>query len=80
MVAYTHARARDVQSFGSSTHISNWQFGRTLAGDQLSPYRGISLFDQTHKLTATGTYTKKLDGRLEHGLHRDLFRRVRLAA
>ena len=58
MVAYTHARARDVQSFGSSTHISNWQFGRTLSGDQLSPYRTISLFDQTHKLTGTGTYTK----------------------
>ena len=58
MVAYTHARARDVQSFGSSTHISNWQFGRTLSGNQLEPFRGISLFDQTHKLTATGTYTK----------------------
>ena len=37
-IAYTHARARDVQSFGSSTHISNWQFGRTLSGDQLSPF------------------------------------------
>ena len=58
-VAYTHARARDVQSFGSSTHISNWQFGRTLSGDQLSAFRGISLFDQTHKLTGTGTYTKQ---------------------
>ena len=57
-VAYTHARARDVQSFGSSTHISNWQFGRTLSGDQNSEFRGISLFDQTHKLTGTGTYTK----------------------
>jgi outer membrane receptor for ferrienterochelin and colicin len=57
-VAYTHARARDVQSFGSSTHISNWQFGRTLSGDQFSPFTGISLFDQTHKLTGTGTYTK----------------------
>lgn len=58
LVAYTHARARDVQSFGSSTHISNWQFGRTLSGDQLRPFTGISLFDQTHKLTGTGTYTK----------------------
>ncbi len=57
-VAYTHARARDVQSFGSSTHISNWQFGRTLSGDQLEAFSGISLFDQTHKLTGTGTYTK----------------------
>ena len=61
-VAYTHARARDVQSFGSSTHISNWQFGRTLSGDQFSPFRGISLFDQTHKLTGTGTYTKHWTG------------------
>ena len=58
LVAYTHARARDVQSFGSSTHISNWQFGRTLSGDQLEPFTGISLFDQTHKITGTGTYTK----------------------
>ena len=58
MLAYTHARARDVQSFGSSTHISNWQFGRTLSSDQFKPTRGISLFDQTHKLTGTGTYTK----------------------
>jgi outer membrane receptor for ferrienterochelin and colicin len=57
-LAYTHARARDVQSFGSSTHISNWQFGRTLSGDQFEPFLGISLFDQTHKLTGTGTYTK----------------------
>ena len=57
-VAYTHARARDAQSFGSSTHISNWQFGRTLSGDQLDPFTGISLFDQTHKVTGTGTYTK----------------------
>ncbi len=57
-VAYTHARARDVQSFGSSTHISNWQFGRTLSGDQLESFTGISLFDQTHKITGTGTYTK----------------------
>jgi outer membrane receptor for ferrienterochelin and colicin len=61
-VAYTHARARDVQSFGSSTHASNWQFGRTLSGDQLEAFRGISLFDQTHKLTGTGTYTKHWTG------------------
>lgn len=57
-IAYTHARARDVQSFGSSTHISNWQFGRTLSGRQEDPFTGISLFDQTHKIAGTGTYTK----------------------
>ncbi|MFN8573383.1 MAG: carboxypeptidase regulatory-like domain-containing protein [Gemmatimonadaceae bacterium] len=56
-VAYTYARSRDVQSFTSSTHISNWQFGRTLSTAQEDPLLGISLFDQTHKLSANGTYT-----------------------
>ncbi|HMC54517.1 MAG TPA: carboxypeptidase regulatory-like domain-containing protein [Gemmatimonadaceae bacterium] len=57
MVAYTYSQARDVQSFGSSTHISNWQFGRTLSGRQEDPFTGISLFDQPHKLMANGTLT-----------------------
>src|SRR5688500_9306665 len=57
MVAYTYSAARDVQSFGSSTHISNWQFGRTLAGRQEAAFTRISLFDQPHKLMATGTKT-----------------------
>jgi hypothetical protein len=57
-VAYSHGRSRDVQSFGSSTHISNWQFGRTLSTPQEDPRLGISLFDQTHKIIASGTYTK----------------------
>jgi outer membrane receptor for ferrienterochelin and colicin len=57
MIAYTYSRARDVQSFTSSTHISNWQFGRTLAGRQEDPYTTISLFDQPHKIIAYGTYT-----------------------
>ena len=57
MVAYTYSQARDVQSFGSSTHISNWQFGRTLSGNQFEPFTGISLFDQPHKFMATGTRT-----------------------
>lgn len=55
--SYTYSRARDVQSFTSSTHISNWQFGRTNAGDQLDPTTSISLFDQPHKLSINGTYT-----------------------
>lgn len=55
--AYTYGRARDVASFTSSTHISNWQFGRTLATDQFAPDLGVSLFDQRHKLIASGTYT-----------------------
>ena len=57
MVAYTYAQSRDVQSFTSSTAISNWQFGRTLGGVQEDPYTSVSLFDQPHKLMATGTYT-----------------------
>ena len=55
--AYTYGRSQDVASFTSSTHISNWQFGRTLASDQFDPNLGISLFDQRHKIVATGTYT-----------------------
>ncbi len=66
--AYTYARTRDVQSFTSSTHISNWQFGRTLSTAQEDPLLGVSLFDQTHKIgvslfdqthkiAANGTYT-----------------------
>ena len=55
--AYTYSRARDVQSFTSSTHISNWQFGRTLSGDHLDPNTTVSLFDQPHKLSLNGTYT-----------------------
>lgn len=56
-VAYTYSAARDVQSFSSSTAISNWQFGRTLSGAQEEAFTGISLFDQPHKLMAAGTYT-----------------------
>jgi hypothetical protein len=57
MLAYTYSRARDVQSFTSSTAISNWQFGRTLSGPQENAFTGISLFDQPHKILASGTYT-----------------------
>ncbi|MFN2567661.1 MAG: TonB-dependent receptor domain-containing protein [Gemmatimonadaceae bacterium] len=57
MIAYTFSRSRDVQSFTSSTHISNWQFGRTLSGRQEDAYTGISLFDQPHKIVGYGTYT-----------------------
>lgn len=50
MLAYTFSRARDVQSFTSSTHISNSSFGRTLAGRIDDPYTSTSLFDQPHKI------------------------------
>jgi hypothetical protein len=52
LVAYTFSRARDVQSFTSSTALSNAQFGRTLVGPQDSPNTGVSLFDQPHKINA----------------------------
>src|SRR5206468_7505649 len=52
LVAYTYSRARDVQSFTSSTALSNAQFGRTLYTAQEVPTLGISLFDQPHKINA----------------------------
>ena len=55
--SYTYARAQDVASFTSSTHISNWQFGRTISGNQFDPSLAPSLFDQRHKFLAGGTYT-----------------------
>ncbi len=56
-VAYTYGRSQDVASFSSSTHISNWQFGRTLSTNQFEPNLGISLFDQRHKVSVAGSYT-----------------------
>jgi outer membrane receptor protein involved in Fe transport len=55
--AYTYGRAMDAQSFTSSTHISNYRFGRTYSGDQLDPTETISLFDQRHKVVASGSYS-----------------------
>ena len=63
MVAYTYSRARDVQSFTSSTAISNWQFGRTLSGRQEDAYTSVSLFDQPHKII--GELTKSF--KWKHG-------------
>lgn len=61
-VSYTYSRARDVQSFSSSTHSSNWAFGRTYTGDQLGATTGVSNFDQPHKILATGTRTFRFFG------------------
>ncbi|HEX2721273.1 MAG TPA: TonB-dependent receptor, partial [Gemmatimonadaceae bacterium] len=55
--AYSYGKARDVQSFTSSTHLSNWNFGRTLSGRQEDAFTGISLFDQPHKISAFATRT-----------------------
>jgi hypothetical protein len=64
LLAYNYGRARDVQSFTSSTHISNWQFGRTLFTAQEEVGKPtVSLFDQPHKIS--GFVTKTLGwGRL----------------
>ena len=58
LVAYNYGRAYDVQSFTSSTHISNWSFGRTIGGTpQETPETSRSLFDQPHKISAFVTKT-----------------------
>jgi len=58
LVAYNYGRAYDVQSFTSSTHISNWSFGRTIGGTpQTTPETTNSLFDQPHKISAFMTKT-----------------------
>ncbi|HYD52736.1 MAG TPA: TonB-dependent receptor [Gemmatimonadaceae bacterium] len=56
-LAYTFSRARDVQSFTSSTHVSNWRFGRTLAGNQEEIYTTRSLFETPHRVVGFATYT-----------------------
>lgn len=58
LFAYTYGRAYDVQSFTSSTHISNWSFGRTLASRQEVPATSTSLFDQPHKIV--GFFTRSI--------------------
>ncbi len=58
LVAYNYGRAYDVQSFTSSTHSSNWSFGRTNSGVQETPGSPTtSLFDQPHKISAFVTKT-----------------------
>ena len=56
-VSYTYGRAWDVQDFTSSTAFSQYRFGRPWAGDQrdLTPTR--SMFEQRHRIVATGSYT-----------------------
>lgn len=57
MLAYTYSRARDVQSFSSSTHVSNWRFGRTISGNLDEVYTSRSLFETPHKVVGYATYT-----------------------
>lgn len=55
--AYTYQQARSVQDFTSSVARSNWNNGRTIAGDQYSKDVGISAFQVPHRIVATGSYT-----------------------
>jgi hypothetical protein len=56
-VFYTYSRAFDVQSFTSSTAVSQLQFGRPWGGDLLSQETNTSVFEQRHRIVATGTYS-----------------------
>lgn len=56
-VAYGYSRVRDVQSHRFLAFNDDWQFGRTLSGNQMSKQLGISDFDQPHRLVIVGTYT-----------------------
>jgi outer membrane receptor protein involved in Fe transport len=54
---YTYSRAWDVQSFTSSTAFSQYRFGRVWGGDQRDQTATRSMFEQPHRIVATGTYT-----------------------
>ncbi len=56
-VFYTYSRAFDVQSPTSSTAVSQLQFGRPWGGDLLSQETNTSVFEQRHRIVATGTYS-----------------------
>ncbi|MBX6333448.1 MAG: TonB-dependent receptor, partial [Gemmatimonadaceae bacterium] len=55
--AYTFSHSYDVQSLTSSRAISNWQFGRELAGDHLAQNTTVSIYDIPHRVVLAGTYT-----------------------
>jgi hypothetical protein len=60
LIAYTYGHAYDVQSFTSSTALSNWNFGRTLGAGVVASDPGdptVSLFDQPHKISGFVTKT-----------------------
>jgi outer membrane receptor for ferrienterochelin and colicin len=80
LVAYNYGRAYDVQSFTSSTHISNWSFGRTIGGTvQTDPETTRSLFDQPHKISAFFTKTFGWGGLIKNSWARGLATDVTLA-
>ncbi len=77
LIAYSYGHAYDNQSFTSSTHISNWQFGRTLSTKQEETLTRTSLFDQPHHivgfLTKTVNWGQKMEkmGSWTNGLSTD---------
>ena len=54
---YTYSKSYDVQSFTSSTAFSQYRFGRGTGYDQTAKDLGRSVFEQTHRIVAYGTYT-----------------------
>ncbi len=60
---YTFSKARDVQSLSSSTAFSQYRFGRP-AGYEPQDFTslGRSLFEQPHRVIASGTYTFQSTG------------------
>ena len=58
LIAYNYGHAYDVQSFTSSTHTSNLNFGRTLyTAQEKTGDPQVSLFDQPHKISGFVTKT-----------------------
>ncbi len=55
--AYTYSRGWDVQSFSSSTALSQWRYGRVWAGDENDKTATRSLFEQRHRVVAQASYT-----------------------
>jgi hypothetical protein len=76
LLAYNYGRAKDVQSFTSSRHISNWQFGRTLYTAQERADATTSLFDQPHKISGliskTFSWGRLIGGDWARGLATDV--------
>jgi hypothetical protein len=56
-VAYTHMQSKDVSSLTSDRAISNFRFGRQLAGDHDDLEATTSNFSRPHRVLAYGTFT-----------------------
>jgi outer membrane receptor protein involved in Fe transport len=56
-VFYTYSHVMDAQSLNSSTAYSQYRYGRDWAGNQSDATATRSLFEQKHRIVATGTYS-----------------------